>query len=332
MVFDLDGRRLGRELREAFRSTRTFRIAEEVGDEESFHRALTSGRARVGIRIPPEYSDRLVAGREAPVQVLIDGSDAQVASTALNAVNLLGFHASMKLGRTVLESRHVAVARDPTGRPAIPIEVRPRLLFNPDLRSSHFFVPGLVGIILQDVTLFLTAFAVVRERENGTLEQLFVTPVSRAGLLFGKLAPYAIVGFLETMLVLAVMVYLFDVPIHGSLGLLLGLSGLFLVCSLGLGVFISTVTTTQLAAMQIAFVIMMPSVLPSGFMFPRSEMPLPIYLATFLIPVTYYIEILRGVVLRSADLADLLPYAGGLAACSAVILALSVARFEKRLS
>src|SRR5262249_22771676 len=152
----------------------------------------------------------------------------------------------------------------------------------PDLESSHFFVPGLVGIILQLVTLFLTSFAIVREREMGTLEQLFVTPVSRAGLMLGKLAPYAIVGIVETLLVLTVMTYLFNVPIRGIFCLLMGLSGLFLVAALGLGLFISTVASTQVAAVQLAFIVMLPSVLLSGFVFPRSEMPWLIYLITYL--------------------------------------------------
>src|SRR6185295_11224244 len=192
--------------------------------------------------------------------------------------------------------------------------------------------PGLVGIILQLVTLFLTSFAIVREREQGTLEQLFVTPVGRAGLLLGKLVPYSMVGFIELLIVLTVMLYVFGVPIHGNLWLLLALSILFLVCALGLGLLVSTVAKTQLQAMQFAFLLMLPSVLLSGFMFPRSEMPAPIYLLSFGIPVTYFLEILRGVVLRDADLVDLIPQVVGLVVCSAAILALSVSRFRKQLA
>ena len=209
--------------------------------------------------------------------------------------------------------------------------MRPRLLYNPDLESSHFFVPGLVGIILQLVTLFLTSFAIVREREMGTLEQLFVTPVGRAGLMLGKLMPYAVLGFIETLIVLCVMVYIFSVPIHGSIPLLLALSTLFRVCSLGLGLLVSTLAKTQVAALMFAFMIMLPSVLLSGFMFPRSEMPPIILLITHAIPVTYFIEILRGVVLRGSDFIDLIPSVLGLAVCCFVILSLSIARFRKQL-
>jgi ABC transporter DrrB family efflux protein len=182
------------------------------------------------------------------------------------------------------------------------------------------------------VTLFLTSFAVVREREQGTLEQLFVTPVSRTGLLAGKLVPYAGLGFGEMVLVLTVMVFGFGVPIRGELWLLLALSVLFLICGLGLGLFVSTLAKSQLTAMQLAFLIMLPSVLLSGFVFPRSQMPFPIYIATFAIPVTYFLEILRGIVLRGADLQDLWPQVIALFCCGTVIFGLSVLRFRKQLA
>ncbi len=332
VVYDQDGRRLGRELIDAFLNTRRFTITSRALDEESFRRAMTSGKAKVGLRIPPNYSDRIIRGEQVIVQMLIDGSDSQVATSALNTAQLLGLNLSVGIARAKGEALQVAPARDLRGRGALPIEIRPRLLYNPDLESSHFFVPGLVGIILQLITVFLTSFAVVRERELGTLEQLFVTPVGRSGLLLGKLVPYAVLGFVETLIILVAMVYLFGVPINGSIPLLLALTMLFMVCSLGLGLLVSTVAKTQLEAMQFAFIIMLPSVLLSGFMFPRSEMPLPIYLASFAIPVTYFIEILRGVVLRGADLFDLTNSVFGLVICTVVILGLSITRFRKQLA
>jgi ABC transporter DrrB family efflux protein len=245
---------------------------------------------------------------------------------------LLGWQLSTQLARNLADTLPRVPARDPTGRAALPIEIRPRLLYNPDLQSSHFFVPGLVGIILQLVMLFLTSFAIVRERERGTLEQLFVTPVGRAALLVGKLIPYAATGMLEALVVMLLMVYVFGVPIRGNLAVLLLLTTLFMVCALGLGLLVSTMARTQLEAVQLAFIIMLPSVLLSGFMFPRSEMPLPIYVVTFAIPVTYFIEILRGVVLRGAGLPHLLPQIAGLFICSSLIFAVSLARFRKRLA
>ncbi|MCE9553088.1 MAG: ABC transporter permease [Planctomycetes bacterium] len=331
VVFDLDGRQASRELVDSLVNTRTFKIVDWVVGEEAFRRAITSGRAKTGIKIPPHYTDDLLQGRQVEVQVLIDGSDSQVATTALNAVNLLGLNRSLALAQKKEEASGVGSARSGTGQIALAVEMRPQLLFNPDLESARFFVPGLVGIIMQLVTLFLTAFAIVRERELGTLEQLFVTPVGRTGLLLGKLLPYAIVGFTEMLIVLCVMIYGFKVPINGSIPLLLSLAALFLVCSLGLGLLVSTLAKTQTTALQFAFLIMLPSVLLSGFVFPRSEMPLPIYWLTFCIPVTYFIEILRGIVLRGADAIDLIPQMIGLVVCCVVILGISIGRFQKKL-
>ena len=331
VVYNLDGREDSRELVDAFVSSRKFQVVARVHDEGAFDYALASGQAKVGIKIPPDYTERLLRGQQATVQVLIDGSDSQVATTALNGAMLLGLNRSLRRGVAYAETLQAAVARDPSGRIALPIDVRPRLLYNPDLRSAHFFVPGLIGIIMQLVTLFLTSFAIVRERELGTLEQLFVTPVGRAGLLLGKLIPYAVIGFVETLVVLMVMVFVFSVPIQGQLVLLLGLSLLFLFTALGLGLLVSTLATTQLQAIQFAFIIMLPSILLSGFVFPREAMPTPMYVLSFMIPATYFIEILRGIILRAATFADLLGPIVGMTVCCVVILSLSVARFRKQL-
>ncbi len=331
VVWNLDNREEGRELVSAFMNTRTFRLEEEVDNQEAFDRAISSGAAKVGIVIPPDYTEQVLRQEQTTVQVLIDGSDSQVATTALTTTKLLGLVKSIETAKRWGEQLQLAPARDPTGRVDLAIDIRPRLLFNPDLESSRFFVPGLVCIILQLVTLFLTAFSVVRERELGTLEQLFVTPVSKLGLLLGKLLPYVIAGAIETLLVLSVMVYVFQVTIQGSLGLLFFLALLFILCALGLGLLVSTLARSQVEAMQFAFMIMLPSILLSGFVFPRSEMPLPIYLVTFAIPATYFVEILRGIVLRSADLRDLFPHVLGLASCTVIILSLSLARFRKQL-
>ena len=332
VVLDLDGRAPARELIDAFENTRSFRVVERVFDDDTFVHAITSGRVSVGLKIPPDYTDSLVDGEVATVQVLIDGSDSQVATTALNTAKLLGVTRSIQIARGAAERVQLAPARVATGEADLPIDVRPRLLYNPNLESANFFVPGLVGIILQLVTIFLTAFAIVREREMGTLEQLFVTPIGRLGLLLGKLIPYAVVGLVETAVVLTAMVYLFGVPIAGSIPLLLALSALFLVCALALGLMISTLARTQVAAVQFAIIVLLPSILLSGFVFPRAAMPLPIYLFSFAIPVTYFIEILRGIVLRGAGAPDLLEPIVGLSICTIVLMAIALARFRKRLT
>lgn len=331
VVLELDRRQPARELVDAFRTTQTFAVTSCVQDHETFRRALTSGRAKVGVIVPPDYTDRLVKGQQAQVQVLIDGSDSQIANTAQHATQLLGTHHALRQTQPGADLSLPAPARDAVGRAALPVEMRTRLLYNPNLESARFFVPGMVGIILQLVTVCLVSFAIVRERELGTLEQLFVTPVSRLGLLFGKLVPYALVGLCEIVLVLALMVYLFGVPIHGNLALLLGLAGLFLVCVLGIGLLVSTLAHSQVQAGQLAFLTVLPSVLLSGFVFPREAMPYPIYVLTVAIPATHAVEILRGIVLRAADLRDLAPQVLGLTACAVVLFTASVARFRKSL-
>lgn len=332
-VWNLDGRNPSQQLVEAFINTRKFQLAEQVRDADSFRRALTSGRAKTGVIIPPDYTDSLLNGRQTHVQVLVDGSDSLVASAAQNTANLSGMNFSVQqMLRQAEASIQPNAARNAAGRPVLPVEVRSRLLYNPNLESARFFVPGLVGIIMQLVTLFLSSFAIVREWELGTLEQLFVTPVGRVGLMLGKLVPYAVLGFVEMLNVLCIMIYIFTVPINGSLVLLLVLSLLFLTCSLAMGLMISTIAKSQVAALMFSFMIMLPSVLLSGFAFPRSEMPHVIYLFTFALPATHFIEILRGIVLRGADFFDLTGPVLGLAVCCTVILSISIFRFRKQLA
>ena len=317
VVFDADRRTGSRELLYEFASTDVFDIVEEAPDVAGVRAAIVAGRAQVGIVIPPRFSDDLLNHRSAQVQVLIDGSNNNVGSQALNVANGIAFHQAL------------ATLVDREG--GMPIDLRPKMLFNEDMESARFFVPGLVGIILQLTTVFLTSFSIVRERERGTMEQLMVTPVSRWALMLGKLIPFAVIGFVETVLILALMRYVFHVEIVGNLALLLSLSALFLLPSLGLGIFISTIATNQAQATQMALLIMLPSVLLSGFVFPRESMPWPIYVLSTLIPVTYYVEILRGIILRGADAADLWYQTAMLGLFAVLIFVGSTLRFQKRL-
>jgi len=317
VVFDLDRGAESRQLVQEFANTRYFKLLGEVHSDQELQSAIVSGRAKVGIKIPPDYSADLVNGRQAQVQVIIDGSDSTTALQVLNSSQQLGFLKSLAI-------EGISPAQ-------FKIDVRPRLLFNPNLESVNFFVPGLIGIILQLVTVFLTAFAIVRERERGTLEQLLVTPVSKGGLIVGKLLPYTAIGFGQTILVLLLMVFLFGVPINGSVALLLFLSAVFLVPALGMGIVISTFARNQSEAMQVSIMFMLPSILLSGFIFPRESMPLPIYLIGFLIPATYYLEILRGIILRGAGIVALWDEALALAGFGIFFMTLSVLRFKKHL-
>ena len=331
IVFNLDGHDESRRLVEAVENTNTFSVIRHAGDIREFRQALVSGRARTGILIPAGYSEKILRREQAQVQVLIDGSDSQVATTALNTVNLLAINLSLGHARAMREQINAGQARAPGGLTDLPLDVRPRLLYNPDLDSSYFFVPGLIGIILQLVLVILTSLSIVRERELGTLEQIFVTPVSRSGFMLGKLLPYTILAFGTLLIVLFMMTTLFGVRINGSLLLLFMLAAMFILTALGLGLLVSTVARAQVQAIQFTFMIMMPSVLLSGFIFPRSEMPFIIYLISCVLPVTYFIEILRGIVLRGADFHLLLPHIFGLLICLVVVLGLSLTLFKKQI-
>ena len=318
VIYNLDQRQESRQLLQRFVNSKYFDVIREVGSDQELHQAMVSGEAKVGIKIPPDYSNRLQRGQSSSVLVLIDGSDSTVGMSALNVSQALGLRESLV---------RVGVNMDVTQN--MRVDIRPRMLFNPDLKSANFMVPGLVGIIMQLVTVFLTAFALVREKERGTMEQLLVSPVSRAGLVMGKLVPYALIGFIETLCVLAIMHLVFGVPVNGSLALLLAIAVIFLFCSLSIGILISTMATNQNQAMQMAFLVMMPSILLSGFMFPRETMPIGIYALGYFLPVTYFLEILRGIIIRGATFLELWDETLALLVFWLVLVALSIRRFQK---
>lgn len=324
-VYNLDPGPQSRDLLHAFENTDYFQIVRYVGSDEELNNSIVTGSVKVGIKIPPDYSDRLLANRQATVLVLIDGSDSSIATQSLQVASQVGLTESLARLSTELEG-----SRSRTSQ--LPIEVRPKMLFNPDSRSANFMVPGLIAVILQIITTLLTAFSIVREREQGTLEQLLVTPVRPFGLMLGKLVPYGIIGIVETFTVLTVMRLVFDVPINGSLLLLLSLSILFLFTALAIGLLISTKAQNQMQALQFAWLIMLPSVLLSGFMFPRDSMPVVMRFIGYLVPATHFMEIIRGIVLRGATLFDLLPEVLTLVFMGLVLLVLSAFRFRKKLA
>jgi len=269
--------------------SRTFDVVEYVGDRNALRSAIVSGRVRVAFDIPPNFTADVVAGRNPAIGSLIDGSDSAIAQVAYGSAIALG---------------GIPLRNFTTG--AIPqFEVRPIVMFNPSMRSANFFVPGLIGLVMQNITIMLTALAIVGERERGTLDQLLVTPIGTAGLMFGKLIPYVLVAGVQFCAVLLVMRFIFQVPIAGNLALLTAVSLAFLLVSLGLGLFISTVAQTQIQAQLMAIFILLPSVLVSGAVFERSLMPEPMQLFGYVIPLTYYIEILRGIIVRGAGIAEL---------------------------
>jgi ABC-type multidrug transport system permease subunit len=314
LVVDGARTRSSRVFTEALNATGTFRLVGEATGREDALSRMRAGEARVVVIFPSEFDERRLAGEPAAVQVLVDGSDSSLASQAQAAA--LGLAADLE--------------RREAHRSAAPrYDVRPRFLYNPDGRSERFFVPGLAAIIVQLVTMILTAFAIVRERERGTLEQLLVTPISAGALTIGKILPAVLVGAAEAVIVVIAMVALFDVPIAGSVALLGAVTVLYLFTSLALGLLISAFARTQLQAMMLTMGVLLPSVLLSGFMFPRASMPPGIYELTFALPATYFIEILRGIVLRGASAAELAPFIGpllGIGAGLAVVVAIVLRR------
>ncbi len=320
VVYNLDGRRESRELLDTFANTDYFNFIGTVGSDAEMQESIVRGEAQVCVKIPPDYTDKLITGASTQIQVLIDGSDSTVAMQALNVVNAIGLRESLDI---------LADQLDTSG--SLPVDARPRVMFNPDLRTPNFMVPGLVGIIMQMVTMLMTSFAIVREKENGTLEQLMVTPVSRLGLMLGKLIPYAVLGALETVVVLALMRYVFHVPIAGSVMLLSMFSVCFLFTVLGMGLLVSTVANNQMEAVQISIIFILPSILLSGFVFPRESMPYAIYLIGQVVPATYFIQILRGIILRGAGFADLWFQGACLLAMGIVVIGVATARFQKTL-
>lgn len=329
-IVDLDRTQDSREALDRFRNARTFEVVRELGSVAEIEDAIVAGDIKVGVCAPLGFARSLARGEEAELLIVVDGSYSSEASAAINVSRELALWTSQTL-RAVPWDVH-ELKRVPRGVPLARVAAKPRLLFNPNLESANFFVPGLVGIVLQLVTVLLTAFSIVRERENGTFEQLMVTPVGVWGLLLGKLAPYAVIAVLETAFVINVMVWVFGVPIAGSLPLLGALTLLFLLTSLSIGVIISTVARNQAEAMQMAFLLLLPSILLSGFVFPLESMPRPIYPVTFLIPVRYFIEILRGIILRDAPFSALVFPTASLAIFTALLLVVSAMRFRRRVA
>lgn len=319
VVVDQDRTSASRELIDKLRSTRTFKIVATTPDPHEARASITAGRARVGVVIGPDFHQRRLRGSGAKLLILIDGSDSSVSSQALASIN----------GLIASENLQAIQERVPTGRLTPAISAQPIILFNPDGRTANFILPGLVAIVLQLVATVLAALAIVRERERGTLEQLLVTPVNPLGLMLGKLAPYLAVGLVEMVLILLAMRFIFDVPTRGSVVFLFAMALVYLFALLSLGLFISTRAQTQAQAQQMAQLFLLPSIFLSGYIFPASGLPRPLWLIGRLLPATHMIEIMRGVVLRDAGVRQLLPNVAALVAISTFLVWMSARRFDK---
>lgn len=320
VVLDEDRTEESRQLVKQFENTRTFRVVGEAQSVTELAETMRRGKAYVGIQIPPGFTRELRAGRTARIQVLIDGSNSSIASAALNTALNVGFRNSM----LTLAER--------TGLRVLPVEVRPQMLYNPEMRSPNFFVPGVIGIVLQIATTFATAMSLVRERERGTLEQLMVSPLSRWGLMLGKLVPYLIIGMLMGAGLFTIMRWLFNVPIAGDVGGLMLATFFYVFTLLSLGLLISTRAQNQMQALQMTMIFILPSVFFSGFIFPRETMPWIFYAISTVLPATYYIELERALVLRGAGLEDFWFNLVILAAMGAALFSLCALRFKRKIA
>lgn len=306
-----------RALLAAFENSDQFDVVELVDRGDDLTQRIVAGSAHVGIKIPEDYSRRIAAGETAQVLVLVDGSESSVAAAALNVSSSLALQESLK---QVL-----------AGRP-LPVEVRPRVLFNPDTRTANFFIPGLLVFLCQMMASMLTANAIVREKELGTLEQLFMTPVRPGELMVGKVVPYFVLSFVQFLTITALMRTVFRVPIAGSLLLLLAINVPFVLAALSIGLAISAKSHSRDEAMQKVMGTVLPCVFLSGYIFPVESMPAAVRPIASVLPTTWMMDAARGVILRGAGWAELWPHAVILSGMAAILLAVAAVSFKKRVS
>jgi ABC-2 type transport system permease protein len=316
VVVDQDRSVQSRELMDQLRATKTFAIKTVTADPLFARTEIVAGRAGVGIVIPPDYHEKRARNTPAKILVLIDGSDSIVSSGALAAANGVIAAKNLEL-----------VAHDP--RASVPLSAQPIVLFNPEGRTANFIIPGLVAVILQMIAVMLAAGSIVREREQGTMEQLLVTPVDPFGLMLGKVAPYLFVGLGDTTLILGLMRFAFGVPIRGSLVFLFAIMIVYLSALLALGLYISTTATTQQEAQQKVQMLFLPSIFLSGYLFPLNGMPLILQIIGQLLPTTHMVAIMRGIVLRNAGPLELIPHVLALIAFAVLMIWLSVRKVTK---
>jgi ABC-2 type transport system permease protein len=324
-VIDADRSRESRELVARFSNTGYFEVVTLLERPQDLVALMDSGRVQAGVHIPRGFARSLARGESAPLQVIVDGTDSTTAGM------VLGYASGVlkKYSEEVLSERLQRLSTQWI-RLSI-IEERTRVWFNPELRSVNYMVPGVLCTILLVVTMVLTSMAIVREREIGTLEQIIVTPVRATELVAGKTIPFVLIGFVDIVLILLVAMLWFHVPLRGSLLLLFALALVFLLTTLGLGLFISTVSHTQQQAMMTAFFIMLPSILLSGFMFPIENMPRVIQWVTYLIPLRYFLNIVRGIFLKGVGIEVLWGDALMLLVLGLTLFAMASLRFTKRL-
>ncbi len=320
LIVDADRSAESRRLVERFEASANFKIVGMVGSTNDIDKWLTRGDAWMALTIPPDYGQHVAAGRSVALQVVADGTDS-------NSTNV-----AMGYARSLIAGYAQELASGPAGSRPPPVSLEVRVWFNPRLESRDFMIPGIIAMLLLVVTTNLSAMALVREKEVGTLEQLNVTPLARWELIAGKLVPCALIGIVDVVLVLVVAIFWFQIPMRGSISLLLGMSLIYLLCTLGLGLFVSSISNTQQQAMlTTVFFFMMPMIYLSGFVFPIENMPAWIQPVTYLIPLRYFLIIVRGIFLKGVGLDVLWPQALAMLVWGLSVLTLATLRSSKRL-
>jgi ABC-type multidrug transport system permease subunit len=319
VIFNEDRTVESRQLIDRFVNTETFRVVGEVQSIDAMSSEIRRGKAYVGLQIPPHFTRDVRSAEPAQVQLLVDGSNSTTALQALNTAVAIALTQSLE-----------SLMRE-TGRRAPPIEVRPQMLYNPTMRSPNFYIPGVIGIVLQIGTTFATAMAVVREREKGTLEQLLVSPLSRWGLMLGKLVPYLCIGMTMAVILFLIMRFLFHVPIAGNPIAMLFSTFVYVFALLSMGLLVATKAENQMQALQMSMVFILPSVFFSGFIFPRETMPWIFSFIGTLIPATYFITLMRAIILRGANFFEYWPHLVILIGMSVFLFVLCALRFRKKI-
>ncbi len=324
-VLDNDRSPQSRALLDAYRAADYFRVTAEAGSEQELRAMIDNGKVRAGVIIPPGYGKQITGGGSAQIAFILDGSDPTVASTALSAAQLIGQSYSTGILAERAERRGGAQALTP------PLTVLTQVWYNPDLISAWFMIPGVIGVILQALTSILTATAIVRERERGTIEQLIVTPIRPLELIVGKILPYVLISFFNAFEVIALGHWWFGVPVRGDLFLIALMSGLFLLSSLGIGILASTIANTQQEAMLIVWMTLLPSIFLSGFFFPLEAMTPVLQIFSYLTPLRYYLVIIRSLLLKGVGVEAFGSEIVALVLFAAAIMTLAAVRFRKRL-
>lgn len=315
VVLDESRSQESRRLVQTMLNTGNFDLAGTVRDRGEMARVIERGDARAGIVIPPDFERDIKRGRPATAQIVVDAADPMASSAAISGAGLAG----------AVRSQALAAAHGVTST----IEVRVRPWYNPALRSAVYIVPGIIGVLLSMTLIVIASISIVRERERGTLEQLVVTPIGKTSLMLGKIVPFMLVGYVQVTVILILGRLLFDVPVRGSLATLYVGALPFVVASLAIGLFTSTVVRTQAQAMQLGFLFLLPNILLSGFMFPREAMPAPAQWLGAALPLTYFLRMMRGILLRGVGFEALWRETLALIGFSIVLIAVSVRRFRK---